>query len=488
MNELVSKLCRAELITHLLEIDEETASEKEAAACVLNVLDAQVFRIAPYLYGVNLSSMTDATDAERVENISEALTARLGPGSVGVTTLILDPQQDDAATGEVEENTLLLMQAVATAADQVTSEDGPERGAILSAEFAVRAAELTARGLAELAVSAPPAGEEIAPALEATTNALHALELRLDHLELRFGEISEASREKMQDWADSSLLKPLRDVESQLAGIRSVQSETIDDWGARIGTRLDTLEQGQIPAEWFLGQIMSRIGDLDEQLSGNEQEQRQTALEWARRLDSRISAVADQLIPPEWFLGRVMARIGELDQQLSSSQRDAETAAIDWAERLDDRVTTISGSLAPPEWLVGRIIERIDALEVQLSPAEREPHADRDALMSDFSHKLEPLASTIDEMNGRLAALVTREPATEGKIDTPQIAELALSHERLNKSFSKLKTEVSTLAKRHTQSANETSKSLDLIRCGLAEILAQIQIKNDNNHSIEQYT
>lgn len=421
MEQLVTKLSKAELITHLVEIDQEAAAEADAAACVLEVLDTQVFRIQPFIYGVNLSELDGATDTDRVDAVSDALSARLGNGAVGLTTLILDPPAEDAETPDMEEDVLLLMRAVATAADKAASENGSDMRAILSAEFAVRAAELTARGLTDLALPQPPPGPDLSPAIEATATALGAFEERLDKLEERVGEVLTSNEASLRTWAETSLVKALEQAENRMA------------------SRLEALEGGQFPAEWFMGQIMSRIGELDDQISGNDQQAQAAAHAWSQRLDSRIAAVADQLIPPEWFLGRILSRIGELDEQLSGNDEQVQAAARDWAERLEQRLVSIGDQMPAPEWFLGQITSRIDELEAGLTAAI--PDADM------------------------FEARATEMPRL--------LNELVDEQKNLRKSLSILKGQVTTLAKGQTKHAAETAESLNLIKQALAELLAR---------------
>lgn len=429
MKQLVSKLCRAELITHLVEIERDAVSEKDAAACVLDVLDAQVFRIAPFLYGVDLSGLVEEDDVDRVSAVSEALSAQLGKNSVEITTLILDPPEPEVESHDgdpgMEEDILLLMRAVATAADKVAAENNTGSRALLSAEFAVRAAELTAKGLADL--SAAPIGNtpDLAPTLQETADVLQALDGRLDAMSQSLSELA-ASPSDAPESGDmtSSVVAAL---EGPLCQIE-----------ARISERLNELNAGQIPAEWFLGQIMSRIGNLDEQLTGTEQETRAEGISWARRLDSRISEVADQLIPPEWFLGRILTRIGELDEQLSGNDQQVRSAAEDWAQRLDNRLSSIADQMVPPEWFLGKILNRVDALEDRFCGSMP---ADAEAYQS------------------ALAA---------------EIADLRQSQASMAASIASIKGRLTSISKKQESFSKKQEESTELIKTSIAEILARI--------------
>lgn len=336
MNELISKLCRAGLITHLVEVDRDTVQETDAAACVRDVLGSQVFRIAPYLYGVDLSSMVDATDEERVGTVTDALCAHLGPETVGLATLVLDPPEQVSDEDKVERNTHVLMQAVAAATHKTSDGSGiyesgwPDPNAVVSAEYAVRTAELTAKGLVELALPAPvPAGDErLLPLMEAATETLGTLELRLDHLECRIGEIMDATHQSMPSWADAAVLTPLRNVEDKLTTTGSAQSEMLDKWAAKLDARMDELEQGQIPAEWFLGRIMTRIAGLEEKMAAALNA---VPADPMSDMTALADAFSERLEPLAQTLGRIDERLESLEQANASASAPLDAAISDMA-------------------------------------------------------------------------------------------------------------------------------------------------------------
>ncbi|MEM1298659.1 MAG: hypothetical protein AAGH68_05205, partial [Pseudomonadota bacterium] len=190
-----------------------------------------------------LSSMVGETDEERASKVVDALNARLGPESFDVTTLVLDPPEPGSDSGEVGKDTRLLMQAVAKASSQSAERNGSkDRGgqdlnAIVSAEFAVRTAELTAGRLAEISLHGPGGEMEITSAIEAATEAL---DLRLDHLEHRIGEITEMNHRGICDWTD------------------------------RLDDRVETIVSRLAPLEWLVGKILSRIDEVEAKITAAE--------------------------------------------------------------------------------------------------------------------------------------------------------------------------------------------------------------------------
>lgn len=219
MNELAAKLGRAELITHLVQVDPAAGAEAEVAARVLRAAERKIFRIEPYCYGVDLGPDGDAAGA--AERLGAALAGLDGAGD-GAAAVALTPVARARTApapmpgeGVSGDPALLLLGEIAGAADGLAAADQPHPLALISAEFAVRTAELTAERLARMAEPAPAeladqVADRLALRLEAgadmlrrlaeeagriaANRAVAALEARLGGLETALAAIGELSR------------------------------------------------------------------------------------------------------------------------------------------------------------------------------------------------------------------------------------------------------------------------------------------------------
>lgn len=315
MQDALDNLSRAGIATHVVERCEGSdVLEADLLSALLGIVPGSVFRIAAHVYAFDARAATaagleeGASPAETAGAIGRAMQALLGEATVTVRALEQTAEQTEEKP-QVSQDAVVLLRALTEAAGLAPAREDPGLRAVIDAEFAVKAARLTAQGLATIAVDG-----SVAEALQAR---LERIEQALSEVDVRLGALAE----------------PASTGADALAG----RLQAIEDRFGDLAERLDRLTS------------VASAGNPDQVASYNRFS---IALQGVlRRFDMQISAV-------EQVAGRFEMLAGETEGVMQA--------------RLGTVSETILGLRADISATLGAVTERLDTLAQQLPEPERD--------------------------------------------------------------------------------------------------------------------
>lgn len=443
-DEIVAKLTRAGVITHVARVSEEAGViEQDAVSALLSLVGHSIFRIAPFVYGVDLARQAGDGAA-----LAGELRTILGDGMIQIDRIETPAMEDGAGFAPIQ-----LLRALSESTQAGCAEAPAGTLAVIDAGYALRVAELSAARIAE-ALADPCADDAAAARLAALDGSLAALADRLATLEARLGG-QEANPAALTSRLDALEERLLARAEADAAETRAT-GETLQ---AALEPRLRDIAEALAPrAEPAAGELEA----LSRQLSGIAAaigaplDGPETALpERLAALSERIAALERRLdTPPADRSEEILAAIEALGTRLAETEAKAETppaAAIsDLAARLDGIAAASRDGLATLQAAVDGIGERIAAVESRL------PSPDG-AGSGEAARRLDALAAAMTELG---AELRDRAETLAGAVES-----LTLRLEA---------------QERARDAADDAARERDrALRSGLAELAARIDLARD---------
>ena len=139
-DEIVAKLTRAGVITHVARVSEEAGViEQDAVSALLSLVGHSIFRIAPFVYGVDLARQAGDGAA-----LAGELRTILGDGMIQIDRIETPAMEDGAGFAPIQ-----LLRALSESTQAGCAEAPAGTLAVIDAGYALRVAELSAARIAE---------------------------------------------------------------------------------------------------------------------------------------------------------------------------------------------------------------------------------------------------------------------------------------------------------------------------------------------------
>ena len=459
-DDLVARLTRAGVISHLVRLPGEPAClEQDAVSALLSRVGHSIFRIAPFLYGVQLAGAGE----DPAEGLAGELSAMLNDTEVEVTRTCEAPVEG------LGEAAILLLRALP---EGVAAAGGGDLRAVIDAGYAARAAELTAERIDAAAAGAGDAGRSALESLLARLGALEerlamaapdlsGLEARLDGLERRLttraGTDGAETREGLEAVA-ARIERRLAALETRLLEDGAGLPDRLEAGLAALGERV----AGLAPAETVTGgldALATRIAGVEAGLPGDVSaalariEDGLAAERDARAAGPAPAEIAERLAAVEAVLAR-QAEAG------AGAETDPALARIEagFAD-LADRVA----ALPPAGEGVDALAERLGAVEATLADLPGRVEAAVVGLADRFAAE-DAAAIPLGELAARVEQAAEQGPA------------LATDLARLTEEVAGLSARLETLTAARAATEDRAAERERAMRMGLAELAARIEL------------